>query len=135
MAVIDLNWNPSPRQLRQFAALSVVMLPMIGWLSGGSWTTISILAAGGGLLAAVSFVAPALVRPLFLAVSVCTFPIGLILGELALAMIYFGMILPIGILFRLIGRDALQLRIDREAKSYWQAKQQPKNVAGYYRQS
>jgi hypothetical protein len=37
-------------------------------------------------------------------------------------------------LFRVMGRDALQRRIDRDAKSYWQPKAQPRDAGSYYRQ-
>jgi hypothetical protein len=49
--------------------------------------------------------------------------------------IYMAVFLPMGIAFRLFGRDRLQRRIDRNCKSYWSLKKQPKSAASYYRQS
>jgi hypothetical protein len=56
-------------------------------------------------------------------------------GELAMLLIYFGVFLPIGLLFRTAGRDALQRGFDRNRKSYWQVKKQPRDGASYFRQS
>jgi hypothetical protein len=134
MTLIELNWNPTTRQLRQFAGLSLLALPSLGYLWSGSWPVVGALAAVGCCLAAIGYFQPAFVRPLFLAISLVTIPIGFVLGELALLMIYFLLLMPMGIVFRLMKRDVLLRRRDPQAQSYWSDKQQPKNVASYYRQ-
>ena len=58
-----------------------------------------------------------------------------LLGEIALLVIYFGVFLPMALLFRLLKRDALQLQRDPRAATYWQTKKQPTHVASYYRPS
>ena len=75
------------------------------------------------------------IKALFLALAIVATPIGMVVGELALLLIYFGCFLPIGLVFRLFRRDALQLTIDRQAESYWERKRQPRSAASYYRQS
>ena len=60
-------------------------------------------------------------------------PIGMILGELSMLLIYFCVFLPIGILFRLLRRDTLQLRMNRNQETYWQSKTDPQELASYYR--
>ena len=47
------------------------------------------------------------------------------MGEVVLGIIYFGVFLPVSMIFRLVGHDALERRIDRKAKSYWQPKARP----------
>lgn len=61
-------------------------------------------------------------------------PIGLVIGEVAILSIYYAVFLPIGLVFRLCGRDTLQRSFDRQAASYWQSKERPKSAAQYYRQ-
>ena len=135
MKLLDFNWNPTDRQLRQFGVISLFALPLIGWLWGATGITLAAIALAGLLLAVVGFVLPKLIQPLFVGLMVIATPIGLVIGELSMIMIYFGMFLPLGIVFRLMGRDALKLKLDRNASSYWNAKKQPANVASYYRQS
>jgi hypothetical protein len=142
MKLIDINRNPTDRQLRQFAAATIVFLPFIGWLATGRPRTFSAanLPLLGGLaaialaLAVLGFVKPKAMRPVFIGASLVTLPIGLVVGEAVLIVIFFGLMAPMGLVFRLIGRDALQRRIDRGAASYWQPKRQPDSPTRYFRQ-
>ena len=134
MPLIEINRDPTDRQLRQFGGVCLLALPAIGWLWGTTTPTIGVLAGIGLVVAAISFALPGVVRPLFIGVSLVTAPIGLVLGELALLIVYYGVFLPIGLLFRLTRRDALQLRQDRDAETYWQVKAPPKNTESYFRQ-
>ena len=134
MKLIQANWDPAPRQLRQFGVTCLLVLPLVGWLWGVPPTVLATLAGGGLLVALAGFVVPAAVKPLYLVLMVVTAPIGMILGELAMLTIYFGLFLPMGLIFRLAGRDALQLKLDRTRPSYWQSKPQPRHVSSYYRQ-
>ncbi len=140
-----LNRNPTPRQLRQFAGAALVVLPLVGWLLvgrplGDAWQLgdgwlIGSLAVVGGVLVVLSFVTPWIVRPVFIAASVVTYPIGLVVGELLLAVIYFLVFTPVAMVFRLIGRDVLERGFDRSAKTYWRAKESHVDVESYFRQS
>jgi hypothetical protein len=56
-----------------------------------------------------------------------------IVNELVLLAAFCVVIIPVGLLFRLIRRDALQLKVDRNAATYWQPKKQPAGVRSYFR--
>lgn len=135
MSLVEINWYPTPRQVRQFGLLCIAGLPAIGWASSASATTLVILATTGMLLAAAAVVLPKLIAPLFIGLMLITVPIGLVVGELAMLLIYIVVFLPIGLTFRLLGRDRLELRFNRAQASYWKPKLQPRSVASYYRQS
>lgn len=135
MKLIELDWNPTDRQLRQFGGICVVVLPMLGWLWGGGDSVIALLAATGIALGAVGMVKPQALKPVFLALAIAAMPVGMLVGELAMALIFFGVLLPIGLFFRLVKRDVLQMKRDDRAKTYWQATRQSKPAASYYRQS
>ena len=62
-------------------------------------------------------------------------PIGIAVHEVTMAVMFFGVFVPLGLVFRLIGRDPLAKRIDRNAASYWLPKKQPRDAASYFRQS
>jgi len=76
---------------------------------------------------------PNLVRPVFMASMAITSPIGHVVGTVLLALIYFGMITPIAMIFRLMGRDALRLKPGK-ATSYWQDHVPTADVNQYLRQ-
>jgi hypothetical protein len=48
-----------------------------------------------------------------------------IVSPIALAILFYGVVTPTGLLMRLFGKDPLRLRFDREAKSYWIAREPP----------
>jgi len=134
MAMLDMNWQPSDRQLRQFAAISSIALPAVAWLWGAQAVTLGLLlllAATGGV---AGWLWPPLVKPVFLTLSLVAFPLGLVVGEIALLGIYLALFVPLGLLFRIMGRDALHRRLDPGANSYWQARRSPGDVARYFRQ-
>lgn len=145
MAAIDLNLDPSDKQLRQFGLISLVALPLLGWLFMGkpmpaSWEAIHTQRIGAlavvGLVAGLAaWLRPGLLKWIFVAISVVTFPIGFVLGEVIMVAIFAIAFVPMALLFRVVRRDALQRNIDRTADTYWQAKEQPKNTTSYYRQS
>lgn len=135
MKLAEINWNPTKRQLRQFAVICLFVLPLLGWFWGGGFQVVLALALAGLILAATGIVVPAALRPLFLVLTMATTPIGVIVGELTMFLVYFGVFLPIGFLFRLANRDPLRMRFDAKAATYWQRKKQPTDPASYYRQS
>lgn len=135
MKLVEVNWNPTNRQLRQFGIVCLFAPPLVGWLSGGGGQLIGLLAMAGLLFAIAGAVRPRMMKPVFIALTIVAAPIGMVIGELAMLLVYFGVFLPIGIVFRVMNRDALQLRFDRRARTYWQAKKPPGGPADYYRQS
>jgi hypothetical protein len=56
------------------------------------------------------------------------------LGELAMLVLFFGVVFPIGMLLRLLGRDALELKKASRSGTSWGPKEQPRGPASYYRQ-
>ncbi len=145
MAAVEINWQPTDRQLRQFGAISLVALPLLGWLfSGrvwpGAWEAWHVRLLGsllgiGVLLATISWVYPRAIKPLFLALTIVAFPIGFVLSEVVMLLIFVLAFMPFALVFRLIGRDALARTLERDQTSYWQAKQPPQGVESYFRQS
>lgn len=112
-------------------------VPICSWLLpwGASISAVGLLAAIGLMLAIVGMAVPQVTNPVFLALTIVATPIGMAMGELAMLLICSGLFLPLGLVFRLFKRDALQLTIDRRSKTYWTAKKQAKGAASYYRQS
>ncbi|MEZ6073367.1 MAG: SxtJ family membrane protein [Pirellulales bacterium] len=134
MKLTDIQWQPSDRQLRQFAVIALVALPVIGWLWGASWSCVSGLAAVGALLAAVGLQWPQRLRYLFIGMSVAAVPIGLVVGEVAMLLVYFAVLAPIAMMLRVAGRDRLQLRGDAARQSYWEEKPREASSESYFRQ-
>lgn len=45
--------------------------------------------------------------------------VGHFVGQVLLTLVFFLMVVPVGLLLRLLGKDLLRLRRDRHATSYW----------------
>ncbi len=144
MRLVGINRNPSERHLRQFGWCALAALPLLGWARTdwalpSAWDSsqrlvFACLLAAGAALAVLGQLRPRALRPLFLAASFTTLPIGLVIGELLLATVYFLVFTPVALVFRLIGRDSLR-RPEPAAASYWQPRAQPQDPLQYYRQS
>jgi hypothetical protein len=121
----EIPWRPTARTLRQFAALWLVFAGLLGWRVGGAPLAALAVAVGvAGLLR------PALVRPLFVGLMVVTAPVGWLVSRLLLALLFYGLFTPVGVLFRLLGRDALELRRP-DRPSYWAPKATPSDPRRY----
>jgi hypothetical protein len=134
MALVELNWNPEDRQLKQFGWFSLIMLPFLAWLWGATTFVIGILGGIGAVLAILGMAAPQILKPIFLGLSLILMPIGLVVGEILMMAVFLFVFLPIGLIFRMMGRDRLQLTIDRSRSSYWQPKEISSSKERYFRQ-
>ena len=137
MAMIEINRNLTPRQLRTFAVALAVALGAIGWVvmrNGGPWAGSVALWVVGGLVAVTGLAAPGCVRPIYLGLSYATFPIGWVISHAFLAVVYYGILTPIGLGMRLLGRDPMCRRLDRTERSYWLRRPPPAATDRYFRQ-
>jgi hypothetical protein len=135
--VITVNWTPGRRQLRWFGVAALFGFGLIGFVVlrwTGSMTAARVLWAVGLVSFLVGLPFPNALRPLWVALTVVTFPIGWLLSQIFLRLIFYGLLAPIGLLFRLSGRDPLRLR--RPAgDTYWRARGPAPGPTSYFRQS
>ena len=62
------------------------------------------------------------------------YPIGWTVSHLALAVVYYLVVTPIGLLMRLFGRDPMRRKFDPSATTYWQPHESPDEPERYFRQ-
>lgn len=132
--LVEMNWSPSARQLRQFGCVCLFALPLLGRIwSGNSQIIVWLLIVGLGL-AVTGFLMPKTLKPVFVGLMLIALPIGMVVTECLLLLIYFGLFLPIGLCFKIAKRDALKRSFEKSKKSYWEEKKMPKGATSYYRQ-
>jgi hypothetical protein len=138
MSLIEINWYPKCKELRTFAMIALIASLIIGsllyMLKGVriQWTVI-IVAAGFGIFLS-SFVSLKLTRMIYLGLILVTFPIGWAISMILLTAFYFLLLMPLGFIFRILGRDPLCRRFDPDAKSYWLTRQEPDSLDRYFHQ-
>ena len=73
-------------------------------------------------------------RAVYRALTLLTFPIGWVISHVLLALVYYLLLTPIGLLLRATGRDPLQRRLDPEAETYWIEREGDRPANTYFRQ-
>jgi len=129
---------PSEKILRQFSGLFLVFfLALAGrraWHGHtDGWTVgLAALAVAVGLL---GLVRPSAVRFIYTGWMIVAFPIGWTISRIALGLVFYVIIAPVGFVMRAAGRDELRLRHPDRPTSYWRPKPGPENAPEYFRQS
>jgi len=136
--MIAIQWNPSTKQLRQFAGIWFpAFCGLVGWSIGqktGHWSEVEIGWVLAGLLSGGGLVLPALMRPIFVGLILLTFPIGWVVSHLLLGLIFYGVVTPIGLILRISGHDPLQLK-KPSGNSVWKTSVGKTDATRYLRQS
>lgn len=138
MALMTLNLKPSDKHLREFGEISLCMSNVVGllflWRSGLSAKAFALFCLVGVAVFLLSRISVKLVRPLYLALIVLTFPIGWVVSHVVMALFYFGVIGGIGLFFKLIGRDPLYRRYEPDTASYWLPYRRKPDLKQYFNQ-
>jgi hypothetical protein len=130
-------FDPTDRILRQFAAMWIVFFGAIAaWQNFhynrfGVAVALAILALTVGPL---GLAWPRGIRPVFVGWMTLAAPIGWVVSHIVLAAIFYGVFTPVALFFRFIRRDALGLRSQSGAKTYWRARIAAKDNVQYLRQ-
>ena len=145
--MMPVNWYPDRRQLRSFGLVCLVAFGALAtWalvresifgltLAPPTARTVALsLGALAALSALMALVAPAALRPLYVALMAVSVPIGYVVSHAVMAVVFFGLLLPIGIAFRVMRRDALARTQDRVRRTYWEPRPTRVDVRRYYRQ-
>ena len=142
MSLVKLNWKPTPKQLRQFGVIFLtgfVLIGLVKYFWPFSWGisqdknvglySMLIGVIGGGLALTGTKVA----LPLYYLWMGIAFVMGNIMSRVIIVLIYYGVVTPLALIGRLVGRDRLQLK-KPETDSYWHDISLPKEAEKYERQ-
>ena len=138
MALVEVNWTPSTRELRQFAtvwfpAFFTLVAGVVLYHTGS--LRIALMIWGAALVVAViGYLVPPFVRLIFRACVCVTYPVGWILSHAMLLAVFALVLTPMGLVMRLAGRDAMSRTFDRSARTYWRRCRQETNKTQYLRQ-
>lgn len=137
MALVRIDRNPPQKVLRQFGAL----LPVLGLILGGMiwWKTGALnialpLFAVLTVFGVAGYFVPRLMRPIFVGWLYLTFPIAWVISHTILLITFYGVIFPVGLLLKLIGKDPLHRQWDPKASTYWMPHKMPADKKRYFRQ-
>jgi|SoiMethySBSTD1v2_1073268.scaffolds.fasta_scaffold4063602_1 hypothetical protein len=135
--MIKLQLHPEPRILAQFAWIAPLGFTLIalalhrsaGLPGTGAW-----IVAAVGVVVLLAHLLGARAVPLvtWRVLVVVAYPIGLVVFPLILGVVYYGVVTPIALCFRLAGRDSMERRLDPGRASYWRERGAPKPGGSYF---
>lgn len=136
MKFSDLPLNPTPRMLRQFAGAWLILFLALGLRAAMSHNRMLLggILAGMALIGIVGLFKPRAIRWLFIAATVAAFPIGWCVTQAALAILFFVILTPLAWVFRLRGRDLLNLHPPQAGTSLWVNRADPPEPGRYLKQ-
>jgi len=122
MAVIEINRNPTRRQLNQFGFIWLGFLVLFGAIARfkldapnlalGLWVAALVVPVVGWLI-------PSVMRAVFLGMSYAAWPIGFVVSHVILALVYYLVFTPVGLAMRIFGYDPMKRGFDEDVSSYW----------------
>jgi Saxitoxin biosynthesis operon protein SxtJ len=147
MSLVQVNWRPDRNELRKFGFISLAAFGALGvWIffrqsifgielsrEGAQMGAYLCWGLAVGSLAA-SLTVPEALRPLYVILTAISLPIGFVVSHVLMAVIFYGLLTPIAVFFRITGRDALKRRLEPSAKTYWQPRQAVHDKARYFKQ-
>lgn len=144
--IVEINFNPDIKTLRQFGVIAFVGFGILAALAyyerfifsfglgDARLTVVTIFAVVGFIALLFSLVAPKANRILYVGLTLLAFPIGFVLSYVIMGTLFFLIIGPIAVLFRLFGRDSMHRNYDPSAPTYWQAAKPPRDKDSYFHQ-
>jgi hypothetical protein len=135
--VIDLNLNPTKKELRTFGLCALGFVCVVGWIiyrRGGSTPTIATVVGIGIALAGLGLTIPQALRPVWVVLLFVNYPIGWVVTHVVMGLIFYLVVTPVGVIMRLTGRDPMERAFDRSAKTYWKPRRTDSNSSRYFRQ-
>ena len=139
MSLVEIKWNPEKRELRQFGLIAVVVLGAAGIIlryvlgAAGVWAVL--LGAAGLCIFLITLVSARAGRIIYLGLTFAALPIGFVISVLLMAAFYFLILTPLGLGFKLAGRDLLQRKFEPDSPTYWMTRRQTNDPEQYFHQS
>jgi hypothetical protein len=118
------NIKEDKTTLRKFGFTVGTVLLLVGIVLYLIGKSSSVVFGGiGVLLILFGLILPNLLKPLNKIWMTLAVILGWFMSRVILFILYYVIITPIGIFLKLIGKDFLQLKIDKSSKSYWETRE------------
>lgn len=144
--MIEINLRPDDRTLRQFGWIALVGFGFLATIAfyeklvfafglGASKPIVAGVFVGLAVWSAFfSLVWPRANFPIYIGLTILSYPIGFVLSYLIMGSLFYLLITPIGLFFKLTGRDSLNRKFEPDLESYWIDSRAPRPKESYFKQ-
>lgn len=108
------------KELRQFGIIIAIACGLLGvllWWRGKTYYSYSFIIAAAFLFSGLTL--PAALKPFQKVWMTISILMGWLMTRVILIILFYGILTPIGLLGRLCGKDFLDIKINKNAPSYW----------------
>ena len=138
MSLVEINWNPEKKELREFGLIAVVVLSAASIILRFRFGVAGIWAltpgAAGFCICLITLVSAKAARIIYLGLTFAALPIGFVVSIFLMGIFYFLVLTPIGIIFKLLGRDLLSRKFLPGAATYWSSRKNAADQERYFHQ-
>jgi uncharacterized membrane protein len=116
------NLDSSAKEIKKFGLVIMVALTIIAsiiYYKSGYSIIINYLLGSGIVLLVSAILSPNILVPIYKVWMSLAFILGSIVSRIILTILFYFLISPIGIIIKIFGNDIINLKIDKERKSYW----------------
>ncbi len=138
MALIELKKDPTGRELLVFRT---ILFPAFLGIAGvivhrlfGAWTTPILLWTAGLLFAVLGHFLPCTVRTVHTIWMRATWPMAWLVSHAVIFLVFYGVVVPIGLVLRLFDRTPVRRRFDPVLRTYWTPLETLSETDRYFRQ-
>jgi len=109
------------KQIRTFGITLTLVLIAIGFVQflKGNIITYKCLFGAALVILIMTLLIPIMIKPLYIGALYLSHALGWFNTRLILGILFYLIFTPIAIVFRIIGRDPLERKFDKNAPSYW----------------
>ena len=137
MAMIEIKSDPSRRELNWFGLLMALFFAIVGAIllwQFDAQATAFVLWIVAAALTILYYVIPPIRRPMYLAWMYAAFPLGWVISHVLMAVIYYLVFTPTGLIMRIVGYDPMHRKFDPDAPTYWVEHKPGGDPERYFRQ-
>ena len=122
MTLVNINFKPDPKELHTFGKTMIIGFSIFALIALFIFDAPQV-AFGLAVFGLVSFILSRCGKAamvVYLPWMGFGFVMGTIVSNLILALLFYGLITPIGLFFKLTGRDILNRTIKKDIPTYWE---------------
>ena len=114
------NIKATTTEVRKFAVtMGIVLLIIAGFLWWKDQPAFQYFVIAAVSFAGIGLLLPVVMKPIYRAWMTFAVVMGFVMTRVILSIMFFLVFTPIGLIARLLGKDLLDQRIDKNASSYW----------------